>query len=263
VEERSYAPGAMEAPGTVELAGQRALVTGAGQRLGQAIALALGRAKMRIVVHYRTSREGAESTARAIVQAGGEAVVLGADLASRDEARRLADASVSAFGGLDLFVASAANFERVPYDAVDDAAFDRTLALNLASPFALAHRLTPALRASRGSMVFVTCTSATTPFRNYLPYVVAKGALRHLVRTLSLELAPDVRVNAVAPGTVLPPSTMDAAELERLRTRIPLQRVGRPEDVADAVLFLARSSFITGHEIAVDGGRSVAAHDSG
>lgn len=245
----------------LELTGQRALVTGAGQRVGQAIALALGRARMRVAVHYRKSREGAEATAAAIRKAGGEATLLAADLTSRDEARRLGDAALAALGGLDLLVASAASFERIPYDEVDDAAFDRSLSLNLASPFALAHHLTPALRKSRGSMVFVTCTSATAPYRNYLPYVVSKGALRQLVRTLALELAPEVRVNAVAPGTVLPPPSMSSDEVARLASRIPLGRTGHPDDVAEAVLFLARSGFVTGEELVIDGGRTLSNRD--
>lgn len=243
------------------LHGKRALVTGGGQRVGQAIALALGRAKMRVAVHYRSSRVGAEATAAAIRASGGDAVLLEADLSDRDQARRLADDALTALGGLDLFVASAASFERVQYDAIDDAAFDRSIELNLASPFALAHRLTPALRASRGSMVFVTCTSATAPFKNYLPYVVSKGALRQLARTLALELAPEVRVNAVAPGTVLPPEAMDRATLERLVRQIPLGRHGEPTDVAEAVLYLAQASFVTGEEIVVDGGRTVGTRD--
>jgi pteridine reductase len=94
--------------------------------------------------------------------------------------------------------------------------------------------------------------------KNYLPYVVSKGALRHLMKTLALELAPDVRVNAVAPGTVMPPSSYDAAAVARLARAIPLARVGSPEDIARAVLFLASSPFVTGHELTVDGGRSVA-----
>jgi pteridine reductase len=126
--------------------------------------------------------------------------------------------------------------------------------LNLGSPFALAHRAIPALRAAHGSIVFVTCTSATRPFRNYLPYVVAKGALRQLMRTLALELAPDVRVNAVAPGTVLPPEDMPGAAVDRLVAHIPLGRTGTAQDVADAVVYLARASFVTGDELIVDGG---------
>jgi pteridine reductase len=247
--------------GTVNLVGRRALVTGAGQRVGQAIALALGRARMRVAVHYHSSRTGAEATANAIGEAGGQAVLLQANLADRNEARRLADDTLAAFGGLDLLVASAASFERLRYEELDDDAFDRSLGLNLASPFALAHRLTPALRASSGSIVFITCTSATAPFKNYLPYVVSKGALRQLMRTLALELAPEVRVNAVAPGTVLPPDGMDAPTRERLVRQIPLGHHGTAQDVAQAVLYLAQAPFVTGEEIVVDGGRTIGVRD--
>lgn len=243
------------------LGGKRALVTGGGQRVGQAIALALGRAKMRVAVHYNSSRLGAEATATAIRASGGDAVLLKADLNDRNEARRLADDALTALGGLDLFVASAANFERLPYEGVDDDAFDRAVRLNLAAPFALAHRLTPALRASRGSMVFITCTSATAPFKNYLPYVVSKGAVRQLMRTLALELAPEVRVNAVAPGAVLPPEGMSPEALERLVRQIPLGHHGQATDVAQAVLYLAQASFVTGEELVVDGGRTVGTRD--
>jgi len=242
----------------VSLRGKRALVTGAGQRVGQAIALALGAEGMRVAVHYRESRAGAEHTAAEIARSGGSAVLLDADLASREQARTLVDRAVSELGGLDLVVASAASFERVALEAVDDAAWDRSLELNLASPFALAQQAVPALRVSRGSIVFITCSSASVPMRNYLPYVVSKGALKHLMKTLALELAPDIRVNAVAPGTVLPPPSYDAGAVERLARAIPLARVGTAQDIARAVLFLASSPFVTGHELSVDGGRSVA-----
>lgn len=211
---------------------------------------------MRVGVHYRASRAGAEQTARAIEDAGGEALLLQADLSDRERVRELGDRAVSELGGLDLLVASAASFERVPFDAIDDAAFDRSIALNLASPFALAHRVTPALRQNRGSIVFITCTSATSPYRNYLPYVVSKGALRHLMRTMAVELAPHVRVNAVAPGTILPPDTTTPEALSRLLQKVPLGRKGEPEDIARAVLFLAQSPFVTGEELLVDGGEA-------
>jgi pteridine reductase len=155
-------------------------------------------------------------------------------------------------------VGSAASFERVAFDDLDDEAFDRTLALNLAAQVALAHQAAPILRASQGSMVFITCSSATVPFRNYLPYVVSKGALRHLVKTLALELSPHVRVNAVAPGTVLPEASLSESELGRVVERIPLGRTGQADDIAEAVLYLACASFVTGHELVVDGGRTVA-----
>jgi pteridine reductase len=243
---------------SLSLRGKRALVTGAGQRVGQAIALALGAEGMQVAVHYRESRAGAEHTAAEIANSGGRAVLLSADLASRDEARALVDRAITELGGLDLLVASAASFERIAIDDVDDAAWDRSLDLNLGSPFALVHRAVPALRASRGAVVFITCSSATVPMRNYLPYVVSKGALKHLMKTLALELAPEVRVNAVAPGTVMPPPSYDEAAVERLARAIPLARVGTPQDIARAVVYLASSPFVTGHELSVDGGRSVA-----
>ncbi len=242
----------------LSLRGKRALVTGAGQRVGQAIALALGAEGMHVAVHYRESRQGAEQTAQRIAASGGEASLFAADLSQRDEARALVDRVLAELGGLDLVVASAASFEHVQLADVDDDAWDRSLSLNLASPFALVQRAVPALRAAQGSVVFVTCSSATVPMRGYLPYVVSKGALKHLMKTLALELAPDVRVNAVAPGTVMPPPSYDAAAIARLARAIPLARVGSPEDIARAVVYLASSPFVTGHELAVDGGRSVA-----
>jgi pteridine reductase len=241
--------------------GLRALVTGAGRRLGREIALELGKAGAHVVVHYHQSGAGAEDTCRAIRDGGGQAAALSADLSRPEQARALVDHGVSLLGGLDLLVGSAANFERVSFGELDDRAFDRALSLNLAAQFALAHQAAPALRASRGSMVFITCSSATVPFRNYLPYVVSKGALRHLMKTLALELAPDVRVNAVAPGTVLPEETMPQDALERVVQRIPLGRSGSASDVAQAVLYLAGAPFVTGHELVVDGGRSVAAFE--
>jgi pteridine reductase len=240
------------------LRGKRALVTGAGTRVGQAIAIALGRAGMHVAVHYHGSREGAEYTQRSIEELGGRASLLTADLKDREQARNLVDEAASDLGGLDLLVPSAASFEAITYDELDDDAWDRSLLLNSATPFALAHRATPALRESRGAIVFITCASTTNPMRGYLPYVVSKAATKQLMRTLALELAPEIRVNAVAPGTVLPPPGFPEATLSRLVARIPLGRVGSAEDIAEAVVFLAEAPYITGQELTVDGGRTVA-----
>jgi len=242
----------------MELAGKCALVTGGGKRVGRAIALELGAAGMRVAVHYHSSREGVQRTCEEICRAGSDAFSIQADLSDRAQARGLVDEAVQRLGGLDLLVPSAASFERVPYAELDDAAWDRGLELDLSAPFALAHQTSPALRAARGAIVFITCSSTTTPFRNYLPYVVAKGALKQLMRTLALELAPDVRVNAVAPGTVLPPDDMAPGAVTRLADTTPLGRIGSAEDIADAVVYLALADFVTGQELVVDGGRSVA-----
>ncbi len=239
------------------LRGKRALVTGAGTRLGRAIALALGRAGMQIAVHYHSNRAGAEQTAQDLAASGSQAQLYCADLSQPEAARELIDEVTSAGAGLDLLVPSAANFERVELAAIDLAAWERALSLNLTASFLLAQQAAPALRASRGSLVFITCASVEAPYRHYLPYVVSKAGVYQMMRALALELAPWVRVNAVAPGTVLPPAEMSAEVLEQLRRRIPLQRLGSPEDVAEAVVFLAASSFITGQQLLVDGGRSL------
>lgn len=242
--------------------GKRALVTGAGKRVGRAIAVALGRAGMNVAVHYRSSPKEAEETCRAVEAAGGKALAIQADLSDRAAARALVDRAATELGGLDLLVPSAAAYERVAWDAVSDRDWDDMLAVNLTAPFVLAQRAAPLLSASKGSIVFITCASATVPYRNHLPYVVSKGGVQHLMRVLSLELAPGVRVNAVAPGTVLPPHDLSAEEQGRIQSRIPLSRIGTPEDVADAVVYLATAPFVTGVELRVDGGRTVAAFET-
>jgi pteridine reductase len=241
----------------LDLRGRRALVTGAGRRVGAEIALALGARGCRVVVHYQNAATSAAEVCERIREFGGEATALQADLADRAAARGLVDRAALVWGGLDLLVLSAANYERVPFEAIDDAAWDRSLALNLSAPFVMSQRAAPALRVARGSVVLVTCTSRLAPYRDYLAYQTSKAALHHLMRLLALELAPDVRVNAVAPGSVMPPADWDAERLTGLVESIPLGRVGRGRDVADAVLYLAAASWVTGTEIVVDGGRTL------
>lgn len=248
---------------SVDLAGRVALVTGGGRRLGAAIARALGEAGAKVAVHHHGSAEGASAVCDAIRAAGGEAESFRADLGDPDACAALVDQVALRFGRLDLLVASAALFERTPFDEVGVEHWDRAMALNVRAPFLLAQRAAPALRSARGSIVIVTCTSATTPYRNFLPYVVSKGAAKQLMRTLALELAPEIRVNAVAPGTVLPPEHMDEAELRVLAERTLVGRLGSATDVADAVLYLAGAEFVTGVELLVDGGVAMAGRPSG
>jgi len=242
----------------IELRGKRALVTGAGRRVGAAIARALGAAGMQVGVHFNTSSQGAEQTCEAIRAGGGQACSLQADLSSRDACRALVDEAAGRLGGLDLLVLSAAEYEPATLGAIDDATWDRTMAVNLEAPFVLAQKAAPLLRASRGSIVAITCVSRILPYRSFLPYEVSKAALHQMVRVLALELSPEVRVNAVAPGSVLPPPSMTEQQLEELAAPIPLGRFGSADDVAQAVLHLAQHEHMTGSEIVVDGGRVLA-----
>jgi pteridine reductase len=240
------------------LQGKRALVTGAGKRVGAEIAVALGEQRMRVAVHYQRSAAGAQATCERIRGSGGEAHPVQGDLRDRSSARAVVDRALALLGGLDLLVLSAASFERVPFAQIEDRDWDETLALNLTAPLVMAQQAVAALRAARGSIVLITCISRVVPYRDYLPYETSKAALHQLMRLLALELAPEVRVNAVAPGMALPPEGWDPQHNAELIQRIPLRRAGTARDVADAVVHLAQSEWLTGTEIPVDGGRSVA-----
>jgi len=242
-----------------DLEGKRALVTGAGVRVGAAIATELGRRGMKVALHYHSSADGARETAAAIEAAGGEAALFQADLSVPAAAAALAERVVADFGGLDALVPSAANFEAVALDAIDDGHWERAFALNLRAPFELARAAAQALRDAEGAIVFITGFGTEVPYTGYLPYLASKGALLQVMRTLSLELAPAVRVNAVAPGTVLPPDDMSDEATEALVSKAPLSRVGAASDVAEAVAYLASAPYVTGQQLLVDGGRSVAA----
>lgn len=224
--------------------GRRALVTGAAKKVGRAIALALGEAGARVAVHYRSSRAEAEATAARI---GGVAVQGDQTL----DPARIVEESVQKLGGLDLLVCSAAEFEKAPAESLSRAQFEGMLAANLTGPFLLMQAALPHLRTSRGAIVTLLDLCGTSQvWKGYAHYAASKAGLAALTRLLALEWAPEVRVNGIAPGAI---TTEDAALLKR----IPLGRIGTPEDVAQAVLFLASQPFITGQILPVDGGRSV------
>ncbi len=227
----------------------QALVTGAARRIGRAIALELHRRGHRVAVHYRHSRKEAEETA---AQLGGAPLVHG-DQAREPE--RIVREAAEALGGLDLVVCSAAQFGKVPSESVTRAEFDGMLAANLSGPFFLMQAALPHLRRSRGSIVTLLDVCGTTQvWKGYAHYAASKAGLAALTRLLALEWAPEVRVNGVAPGAALLQPGDDA---ERLAKRIPLQRIGTPEDVARAVAFLAGEPFVTGQILTVDGGRAL------
>lgn len=239
------------------LAGRVALVTGAGHRVGRALALALGGRGMRVVVHFNRSAAGAEETARLIRAAGGEASLLQADLADLPAAERLIDDTVALHGALDLLVNSAAMMVRTPVGETTMQQWDAMFALNLRAPYFLSQRAAPALRAARGCIVNIADLAAFETWPAYVPHGITKAAVVQMTRGLAHVLAPDVRVNAIAPGVVLLPEGWTEADAERLRGTTPLARLGAPDDVAQAMLYLVDAEFVTGEVIVVDGGRHV------
>ena len=234
-----------------------ALVTGAGRRVGRAIALAMAASGMRVVVHYNGSAQEAQETARLIRDAGGSASVAQADLRDVAAAERLVDETVDAQGGLAALVNSAAVMLRTPVGATTLAEWDDMFALNVRAPYFLAQRAAPALRAARGAIVNIADLAAFETWPAYVPHGMTKSAVVQMTRALAHALAPEVRVNAVAPGVVLLPDGCGDADAERLRSTTPLRRLGSPDDVAGAVLYLLSAEYVTGEVITVDGGRRV------
>jgi NAD(P)-dependent dehydrogenase (short-subunit alcohol dehydrogenase family) len=242
------------------LSGKVALVTGAGRRLGAVIARALGAEGASVVVHYHTSETGAQETVQAIEKSGGKAVALRADLKVEAEVRRLFAAIRERLGRLDVLVSSAGVFEQIPFAEMTVDAWEQMLRLNLTSAFLCAREALPLLRESEGQIIHIADIAGMQPWPGYAHYCVSKAGLVMLTRCLAVELAPDdIRVNAVAPGAVLFPDDYPDDDQMRVVARIPLARVGEPEDVARTVVFLVSGpTFITGQVIAVDGGRSIA-----
>lgn len=242
----------------MRLAGAAALVTGAGRRIGQAIAIGLARAGCDVAVHVHGSVRGADETAGAVREAGHRAAILRADLRDAAAARGLPDAAARALGRLDIVVNSAAIMVRQPVDTVTPESWDDTFDLNLRAAFFVAQGAIPHLRQARGKIINVADVAGFEAWPAYLPHCVSKAGVVMLTKCLARALAPEIAVNAVAPGPVLLPEEWDAATRDHIRQTTPLGRLGEPADVVAAVRFLLEGTdFITGTVLVVDGGRLV------
>ncbi|MBI3072756.1 MAG: SDR family oxidoreductase [Deltaproteobacteria bacterium] len=235
-------------------------MTGAGKRLGRAIALGLAEAGCDVAVHSFRSKEDAEETATRVRALGRRAVVVAADQTSGDEVQRAVDHAVRGLGRVDHLVVSAAAFERAPFSEMTRDKWDRMIAANLTGPFEWVRAALPHLQQSDAASIIVMLdVAAFHAWRGFAHYCAAKAGLEMLVRVLALELAPTIRVNGIAPGTVLPPEDLAQTEAESIRRQIPLERFGSPDDVTRAALYLANAPFVTGTTLFVDGGRSAVA----
>lgn len=241
------------------LQGKVALVTGSSARVGAAIARGLASRGARVAIHHRSSADAAEEVRLACAREGGSAQVFQADLAVPGAPLRLLRGVAGAMGPIDVLVNNAANFRRTPFETLGEEDWDLAIDVNLKAPFLLSLEAGRAMRARGGGrIVNIADWAGRRPYRHYLPYCVSKAGLLALTRALAKELAPEVAVNAVAPGPVLPPETFSPEEGERLRRRVPLERLGDPRDVVNAVLFLLEGTdFATGSCVTVDGGREI------
>jgi pteridine reductase len=241
----------------VELRGRNALVTGAGQRIGRAIAYGLIRRGVNVAIHYLRSEHGAKATMMEGEVAGVRVAMLKADLGDAAAAEALPARAAEALGGtgLDIAVLSAAVMERRPLADVTPADWDRVMNVNLRGTFFAAKGAAAVMGERGGAIVALADLAAFQRWRNYPVHSISKAGVVALTELLARTLAPKIRVNAVAPGAVLLPEGWDAAARDQLVASTPLGRMGTPDDVVRAVLFVLENDFVTGTTVVVDGGR--------
>ncbi len=235
-----------------------ALVTGGAVRVGRALSLGLADEGWDVAVGYHTSEAPARELAQRVEAAGRRALLCPGDVSDPGDVRAIADRIRGELGRLDLLVNNASTFHRGRLAEISGEEWDRTMGVNVKGPFLLVRAVADLLSADRGSVVNVLDLSAFRPWVEYPHHSVSKAALLQLTKVMARSLAPEIRVNAVAPGTVLPPEDYTEEQIEASRQKTLLETLGTPEDVVGAVLFLARSPFVTGEVIVVDGGRRLA-----
>jgi len=223
------------------------------------VALALAGAGADLALHHRSDEAGLLDTAASVREAGAKAVILRADLTDAAACARLAEEAHVALGGLDVLVNNAAIFERTPLEELTAEAFDRHMAVNARSVYALTLAAGRRMKSDGGgAIVNLACISAWRPYPAYVPYSASKAAVVSLTRGFARILAPEVRVNGIAPGPILPAAGEAPGQGAQAVDETLLRRWGTPEDIAAACLFLLRARYVTGFTLAVDGGRSIA-----
>jgi pteridine reductase len=243
------------------LEGKVALVTGGAQRLGAAIARLLHAQGMKLVIHYLRSEAVAHTLQRELQATRADSVMLvRGDLNHSEKLlKNLVFETVESFGRLDVLVNNAARFYPTPVGETTEEQWDDIVGTNLKAPYFLSQAAAPHLRKTGGCILNIADIYGDRPLGKHPVYSIAKAGLIMLTKTLARELAPEVRVNAIAPGAILWPETgLDDMSKQRVISRTPLKRSGEPEDIARTALFLIRdASFVTGQVLGVDGGRAV------
>jgi pteridine reductase len=245
---------------TESLSGKAALVTGGARRVGAAIARRLHAAGANVLLHYRDSeKEAANLAAELNAMRAKSAAKVKAELLAPIAPFALVSAAREAFGRLDILVNNASSFFPVEVGAIEPSHWEELVGSNLRAPLFICQEAAPELAKYEGSIINIVDIHAERPLRGYPLYSIAKAGLAALTRSLAVELAPRVRVNGIAPGAIAWPEDgqFDEGERSRIIATTPLARIGSPQDVAQAVHFLACAPYITGEIIAVDGGRSL------
>ena len=240
----------------MELKNRTVLVTGAGVRLGQAIAVSLGKQGMRVALHYHQSLEGAKETLELIGEDSEQHGCFQADLRQVSEIELLIQQIEAQMGQIDVLINNAADFFPTPLGEVVESEWDHLISLNLKAPFFLSQLVgTSMLKRGQGKIVNIADVAAERPLPQFLPYCASKAGLVSLTKGLAKALAPAVQVNAVAPGTMLPPPESSSFSQDLAIERSLLKKMGQPDDIAKAVIYFLENDFVTGTVLPVDGGR--------
>jgi 3-oxoacyl-[acyl-carrier protein] reductase/pteridine reductase len=235
--------------------GKTALITGGAHRVGKAITLALARAGANVVINYHSSAGAAEDAAAESDALGVETLIAQADISDRQQVEAMVAKASEHFGSIDILVNSASRFEKTTFPTQDVTAWHRVTAILIHGPFYCANAIAPMmLERGEGTIINIVDLAAWEPWPNFAAHSVGKAGLMALTRQLALELAPAVRVNAVAPGPVLPPPDYSEAQTARAAGRTLLNRWGVVDDVAQAVMYLVQADYVVGEVIIVDGG---------
>lgn len=239
----------------MDIQGKVALVTGGAVRVGKAIALGLAQAGADVVINYHTSAVEAQATIAEINAFGVRGLAIQADVSDVSQVQAMVGQIQATFGRLDILVNSSSRFQTTPVMTTTVEEWRQVLSVLLDGPFFLSQAAAPLMQAhGAGVIINILDLSAFAPWPNFIAHSVGKSGLLALTRGLALELAPTIRVNGVAPGAVLAPPHYGPDKLDQVAARTLLQRWGSAQDVADAVVFLARADYITGETLTVDGG---------
>ena len=245
----------------MNLDGKTVLITG-GRRVGAQLAVELARRGANVALSYFKSRERIEAVAREVHEQGVGAAAFPADLREPADAEALVAQTVGEFGSIDCLVNMASEFHSRPFDELSPADFDEAIASNLKAPYLVAvaaargMRKQPVVDGLQGKIVNFADWAIERPYRNFLPYFIAKGGIVTMTKALAVELAPTITVNAIAPAMIDPPPSLSADDIEAIRLASPLKRLGIPSDANNLVLYLLEGTdFATGTVYRVDGGR--------
>ncbi len=234
------------------------LITGAAVRVGRTAALTLAEKGARIAFSYYLEEEPWQETLKEIEAFGKPALAVQAEMKSAASIQNLIDRTIEEFGRIDVLINNASVWLKAPFEEITEAEWDMSLAINLKGPFLTSQKVTPFMRAQKqGLIINITDLSAFQTWSDYAHHAASKAGLVSLTKSMAFELAPEIRVNAIAPGTVMLPENYTEEKRKWAEEKSLLKRVGSPEDVARMIVFLIENDFVTGSVYLVDGGRSL------